>query len=168
MLCPKCGKPNNQALTNCIYCSVNLHTGEESAASLETALIGDEAAYYEQKFQMMRQFNTTTAWNFAAFFCGTFWFVYRKMYKWALLTVVAGMINIIIPFFPGLLVSVMIGVFGNSIYMRHIEKLAAQYNALPENEKPSLLKRGGTSGAAVGVAIALYILLIIAIAVTIL
>lgn len=43
-------------------------------------LIGTNVFYYMDKFEYMELYDTKTSWNWAAFFFGPFWMVYRKMY----------------------------------------------------------------------------------------
>lgn len=105
--------------------------------------------YYARKFHKMKVENKKVSWNIWAFLFGTFWLAYRKMYLWAFATV------IIAQFTESLTLSIVmgiaIGVLGNYIYMRSIEKWVVEEKKLPSGQEREAYidKKAGTSKWAV-------------------
>jgi hypothetical protein len=155
--CIKCGKPNNSELIKCIFCGANITTGSTSD-SPESLYLGGDTAYYEEKFQRLRE-SDTNSWNFAAFYFTTYWLAYHKLYIWAIIALIFPFTAV---FFPPLLIfsvfiKFLLGSSGNSIYMRHIERLSATYHTLPESKRAAHVRRhGGTSVPAVIVTVVFY------------
>ncbi len=105
----------------------------------------------------MRQKNSSTNWNFAAFFLASYWLFYRKMYGWGFLTLLTAF------FYPiQLATCILFGIFGNSLYKKHIENDVLKWQSLNEPEKSRYFNRHkGTSVIAVVLLIIYYILLVI-------
>ncbi|MDP4098908.1 DUF2628 domain-containing protein [Paenibacillus sp. P96] len=75
-----------------------------------------------------RHRNAKTHWNWAAFFLTPFWLFYRKMYLLGFVYLIFTMlVQELIPsslavFIINWTVSIFIGLFGNTIYIKHAEK----------------------------------------------
>ena len=50
------------------------------AREVRERLIGSKSEYYLPRFEKMETLNSITDWNWAAFFFGCHWMLYRKMY----------------------------------------------------------------------------------------
>ena len=118
---------------------------KDVADEAEQQLIGKNSEYYIPKFANIRCFGKKVQWNWAAWLCGPFWLLYRKMYKWT-----AGLLAINIVFIEqgmGLLSSIVHGLLGNLIYSNHIHNLANKARCIPEGvERDKFIhSKGGTS-----------------------
>lgn len=99
-------------------------------------LVGENTQYYIPKFQVMKARGKTASWNWPAFLVAPYWMIYRKMYGLGAVILVADIIVSLIdlgvlslPVFGGY---IALGIFGNSIYMRHLERKADQAKAMDE------------------------------------
>lgn len=95
--------------------------------------------YYQQAFDRLEKENKTT-FNFAAALCWAMWLVYRKMYGWAILFVLAftGIPASLNAFYQNSKVATLIsavlylvtiigfGFFGNSLYYKHVKSKVAK------------------------------------------
>lgn len=97
----------------------------------ELAVGKKSTSYYLEKFQLFDSLGRTSAsWNWSAFFFNSTWALYRKMYGTFFITCA---LVILLPIFTStnliapLLVCSMAfyGLYGNTIYHRHISKLIA-------------------------------------------
>ncbi len=81
------------------------------------ACIGNNVHFYLPKFRRyaLNPTNFHGGWNWPAFFFGCWWFLYRKMYFWALIA----FITLCIPYFQ-LLFMIGWGVVANYLYFRHV------------------------------------------------
>lgn len=86
--------------------------------------------YYAGKFNKMQSTGVKTSWNWCAFLFTSYWLIYRKMYKE--FAIVAVLEHVLIPaaasimdIFNGLniVVIILLGLFGNYLYMQHIDRL---------------------------------------------
>ena len=126
-------------------------------------LIGKNTEYYVPKFNEMTAQNKKTSWNWCACLFGSYWLFYRKMYvPGAVMLTYSLLMNIIssgfrdaqdmavFGLFQGLLsigIWVCMGLFGNYIYMKHIEKKKQEVYGLPEHTKmETLTNAGGVNG----------------------
>jgi type IV pilus assembly protein PilA len=148
---------------------------EQRAADYEAA-IGPNTGYYLKYFADFDAGESTIGWHWPAFFATSGWFIYRKMWvigilslAWPLVSLVAAalmgaaagqpnglklaalsfVVLLILPF-------VLLPVFANALYWRHVRRLMADLPAsvsqVPEKRKARLEREGGTSaGAAAGV-----------------
>lgn len=106
-------------------------------------LIGTKAEYYIPQFQTLKSEGKSSSWNWSAFLVTPYWMMYRKMYGYAVVILVA---DIIISLMGSMLLSVLalvgysiFGVLGNSIYMKHVEDKANQAKGMNEPYKSQFL-----------------------------
>jgi len=124
------------------------------------AFIGPNADYYIPKFQEMDAKNSIISWNWAAFFGQVFWMLYRKMYLYAVVILIAEFILSSFLFgIPALVSAVLFGLFGNWLYKRKVEEeLAAAAHLEPAARKAQLAERGGITWVPVIIAAALVLI----------
>lgn len=180
MFCTKCGRPVAEDMAFCVHCGHTTAKGstaennayrqtdtsyaqDETYADIEN-LVGVNREYYLPKFRQFRQLNKTTSWNWAAFLFPLWWFVYRKMYLYALC---AWGVNVLISSMTsgagGLAVRILAGVFGNYIYMYWLEEQMKQTKIMTPGEKMVFMqKKSGVNKGAVIALVALHVLLVAA------
>lgn len=129
-------------------------------------ILGENASYYFDRFAKMRERNWVSTWNWVAFFFPAPWFCYRKMYGigvaiffgMMLLQITLAALGIYeqtaVP--AQVLPRLGLALFGNTLYRRHVHRIAEKVNAmgLPEEERlKQLVKRGGVNGMAATLAV---------------
>ena len=164
MYCRFCGQELNGSDKFCVNCGQpaadsNNTTQSQSAQqgtagsytepdSVTMELIKKNKEYYIPVFHKLKTTGKYVSWNWPAFLAGPYWMIYRKLYLWA-----AGFILVSLLLMmegAGILLYVLSGLFGNYIYMKHIDDLAAQAKILPYNEQAGFIrKKGGVNVAAV-------------------
>ncbi len=118
----------------------------------------ENEAYYQRSFAALK--SGQLSWNWAAFFLSSFWLLYRRLYLWGYLTllgqfILGGMLQYAWPVAP-LLVGLMMGLFGNRIYMGHVEQEMNRVRRLSRfNRKIEYSDKGGVR---IGQALAMGIL----------
>jgi|SRR4249919_3015472 len=141
------------------------------------AFVGPNFERYQQQWAMLDRTQGKIAWNWSAFLLGAFWLAYRKMYAYcaamlgavvvlsvleAALEVPTGVSNGINFGF-----AVAIGMLGNHLYRVHAQKKLSELprHLSREETVTAASHAGGTSvGAAIGVAVAFFMLVFIAVA----
>ncbi len=144
--------------------------------NLFRAYIGPRADYYLaqfRKFFLVPGGQFTFTWNWAAFAFGFWWFLYRKMYLWALAAFLLSNILGSIFFFHGplgvLFIHLGYGVLGNYLYFRHVRsKVAEAAMNIPAREKliAYLARTGGTNNWVVWLGLILTGLLLLGLILT--
>lgn len=166
--CPKCGNISVNDNGECVVCdespSVNPYAVSEavsaSAGIQETA----QASEYSKIFVGSKYYSffphgndIPKGWNWAAFFLGVLWFIYRKMYLYAaiylgigfLLTAVESMMGV-----PEALMNVTsiglgvaAGMMANRLYKQHMDKQIAEVLSQTRGKDvvPALKAKGGTN-----------------------
>lgn len=139
--CPNCGKENlnnsnnvNNEFsffkdeTNYNYSgSMNNDFGYNSNRISEEeirAFIGESNTnYYMEKWSLINKTDKSVSWNWAAFFLGSLWLLYRKMYVWGALMIVVSIVASLngVPF-AWLLLAILTGMFGNKLYLEETRK----------------------------------------------
>ncbi|MDV2583034.1 DUF2628 domain-containing protein [Alkalibacillus haloalkaliphilus] len=145
---------------------------EKKHDELTSDYIGRNDEYYKDKFNKFKQKDTKLSFNFVAFFIDIYWLVYRKMYGLAaglyigflafgiILMFVTdlmglGLANDTIIFIVGILFvlsKVLLGMFGNYLYMKKVEKnisLITRYTAEEKEQHKKARTKGGTSIVAI-------------------
>jgi len=137
--------------------------------------IGKNVDTYLEKFKKMHNKDTNVSWNWCAFLFCEFWFAYRKMYGvaalvWGIPYALGTVLGIVLGFsnidmasitmianaagvIIGLIFMVFVGMFGDHFYRKKVDKLVEMgESAESQEELQGVIKRGGTSGAAMGIA----------------
>ncbi len=125
--------------------------------------MGENQAFYGRKFQKMQAVRGTTDWNWCSFLFGGLWAFYRKMYLVGLIVLAASSILACIPVIGWVLsvgLSVCFGIWGNYLYMKHVQDSVCKYTRFSDTEKNLCYhSKGGVSVGAVFGAIGINILL---------
>jgi len=140
------------------------------------AFVGKNYSYYQKKWAAAAAKKSPMSWNWAAFFLGIIWLVYRKMYGLAAIIVAILVLDVVIEtYFPlpeslgravTWAVAALFGWFGNSWYKSHVEKKVKAINVTFTQEEAhvALAKQGGVNApAAWTIGIMLLILLAVAV-----
>jgi len=133
------------------------------------AFVGNNWGYYHQKWH-----SNKTELNWAAGFFSFIWLIYRKMYKYALLTWLAissvfilaeWFLPAVPPFFERMInifVLVLFGMIGNNLYKRRFLAAKEESESLSQSERLDFLKRkGGTNIVAAILVLLLNIALVV-------
>ena len=176
--CSKCGKEAIEGSSFCQHCGGSLSPTQDSTQTASSGLtnedfrtfIGKNSEKYLAKFA---KFNADGAdsfkatWHWPALFVPFWWMIYRKMYGWAALAFVLG----IIPY-VGLLTGFVWAIVANYLYYNHAKKKLLEIKQLhpaPETQKAVITVTGGTGnavviiGAVIGIVFVIGILAAIAI-----
>ena len=131
------------------------------AREVRERLIGSKTEYYLPRFEKMETLNSITDWNWAAFFFGFWWMLYRKMYVFgAVALVVTELLSLLTIPGLGLLVSLAVGVVGNFLYMKDINNRTDKAMDLqPEERELYIQKNSGTGWTGVVVAFVVFLVL---------
>ena len=131
------------------------------AREVRERLIGSKTEYYLPRFEKMETLNSITDWNWAAFFFGFWWMLYRKMYVFgAVALAVTELLSLLTIPGLGLLVSLAVGVVGNFLYMKDINNRTDKaMDMQPEERELYIQKNSGTGWAGVVVAFAVFLVL---------
>ena len=131
------------------------------AREVRERLIGSKTEYYLPRFEKMETLNSFTDWNWAAFFFGFWWMLYRKMYVFgAVALVVTELLSMLTIPGLGLLVSLAVGVVGNFLYMKDINNRTDKAMDLqPEEREVFIQKNSGTGWTGVVVAFVVFLVL---------
>lgn len=134
--------------------------------------VGKNSDYYIQRWEEINLSKSKISWNWAGFFFGLFWFAYRKMYSYTFglmmfslfLQYVQKIMNTdpIVIALTNILISVVIGMFGNYLYYEYIKsKIATLDKSIPD-ENLRNLEIVRTGGESLSTAVAIGLLYIIA------
>ena len=110
-------------------------------------LVKDNSSYYMPQFIKMRTENKTTSWNWSAFLFAAYWLIYRKMYLQGgialaiifILTILPGNIGWVL--LLGFYIS--LGIYGNYLYLYHLEAQLPRIYSLPEPYRASAIASTG-------------------------
>lgn len=154
------------------------HTDSSLEGDSEESFVGKNYDYYIGKWDKIETKRNKTSWNWAAFFLGPFWFGYRKMYIPILFFGVAYLIIDLFLYLSqyeyteenyfyspidraiALPISILLGLLGNYIYLKHTNKYIDKSNLLPlnvEQKKLWLKKKGGTSWLGVLITLCIFL-----------
>lgn len=105
--------------------------------------------FYEEKFRKMDDSGKSISWNWAAFFMGIYWMIYRKMYFKAGAFFILSLVASSTPYIGGILnlaVLIGIGIYANALYQDQIRgNIEKTKGLLPEAKEIIAKKRGGTN-----------------------
>ena len=174
--CPKCGKRHNESDKFCSSCGFSLFSREENKENLGNTsvayenemsnFIGYNADIYIVKFERLRSNETTSSWNWASFFNVAYWCFYRKMYGLGVIVLGINFLSIFLGAlgsFVSLGIAITMGVQGNYLYMKYVDKQISAASCMDENQKKQhFLKKGGTNvGASIAVLVGVFIIVYI-------
>ncbi|HAG43216.1 MAG TPA: hypothetical protein DCL31_07435 [Clostridium sp.] len=105
----------------------------------------------------MNQTNKSVSWNWASFFLGSLWLLYRKMYVWGTLMIAVSMAIswMGIPF-GWLLLAILAGMFGNKLYLEETRKKIIEIKTITSdlNSQYQMIKSKGGTNLALPITIA--------------
>lgn len=112
--------------------------------------------YYFKKWKNHKDKNLFVSWNWASFFLGLYWLLYRKLYAWFVgITIIDTIcITLISPYNPvlagliPLIIAILLGIFGNCIYIKHSKKKIKSLKRFFDkygDTKEALIANGGTT-----------------------
>ena len=111
-------------------------------------------SYYAKQFAKLNEKSNALSWNWACFFFGPFWMIYRKMFANGLVILALYIIANILGMYTSnnyfyyfiTLMSVALPVFANKAYYTYYKKVSKKSESLSSDEKEKYLtKRLGTS-----------------------
>lgn len=167
--CVKCGTRNRIENAFCFRCGNALTNTNNSVSSKDSQysisnavqnsvlnpqdsdlhlLIGTNTDYYLKRIDTIN--SKKANWNWAAFLLAPFWMIYRKMYIYGA-AVLGGMLLLSfirnwVGYILLLGIYIVLGLFGNFIYLFYITKKAAQAKSQPAQTKSLFIaKYGGTN-----------------------
>ena len=131
-----------------------------------TLFIQNNGNFYKRKFKKMDDTGKSVSWNWAAFFMGIYWMVYRKMYFKAGAFLLLSMVASYTPYIGSILnlcVLFGIAVYANALYKDHVENSIKKVSILfPEKKEEALEKIGGTNlPMTIGIGVAHFIIVFI-------
>ena len=157
--CYRCGSKLDDLTieTNISFNNYNENIYDYSDNSSFNSLIGENESYYANKFQEIKNQNKETSWNWSAFLFAPYWFIYRKMYKYGIafigITALLTLINSVLFSCVSILGYILVGLYGNFIYMKWLEKKIATNNVYGQNQSQNLLKYKGVNQLASALAV---------------
>ncbi|WP_447978689.1 DUF2628 domain-containing protein [Candidatus Nitrospira bockiana] len=196
--CEKCGQMNPDDARFCAHCG-GLLTGEpgtaatavpSDATTLWRAFIGPRPAllfswtsgwswappddYYLRQFQKFQSGSAprfALTWHWPAFLLDPFlWFLYRKMYLYALVYAVGPVVSAYLTgdFTVGIVWRIMAGASANYIYFWHIKEhlseVARRRHATEAELREEIRDRGGVQPYVIWLAVVLHVLLFLVLA----
>ena len=131
-----------------------------------TLFIQNNENFYKRKFKKMDETGKSVSWNWAAFFMGIYWMVYRKMYFKAGAFLLLSMVASYTPYIGSILnlcVLFGIAVYANALYKDHVENsIKKECILFPEKKEEALEKIGGTNlPMTIGIGVAHFIIVFI-------
>jgi hypothetical protein len=179
--CPRCDQQNQDDSNFCYQCGAGLRPSAEAAvhqsSSLEPTSIADRDVWREfigpnadrylaqfKKFGPERAPRFALSWNWPAFlFISFLWFLYRKMYLYAMVYAVGPMISTYLTgdVTVGIVWSIMAGATGNYIYYWHCrERIGEITRAGGDQAKQdqALREAGGVQPYVIWVGVVFYLL----------
>ena len=115
----------------------------------------------------MKRNSNFTSWNWACFFLGTYWLLYRKLYAIAAIFFVVNIsTSLLIPGILPLIVRILLAMFANAIYLNYSERKIKTVKTVIANLSATqyinrLNKKGGVNFVAPFILVGIYVLIII-------
>ncbi|MGO0063457.1 DUF2628 domain-containing protein [Brevibacillus fluminis] len=160
--CEKCGTQLANQVTAVVHSHGETRQGTEISQDDLIVFVGNNQAYYLQKWMTSLQPEKRSGWNWVAFFFAPMWFAYRKMYLQAFIFFIVQSIVSSITFgITGLAGAIIGGLFGNAYYYKHAKQKIQQTMLSTDNpdmRKMKLMQAGGTSKGALILVIVLWLL----------
>lgn len=191
MFCPNCGKANNDFARQCTACGAELHTrfaeapvpeGDQTTGRFEAFVGPKNQSWYVSRFLQIDSGDSRLGWHWPAFFVTFYWLLYRKMWLYALLYLIAPFV-LAIPIGAivaaatntpesGAMLSGLIWfggywllppMFATSLYYKHCNaKIDAVSSTCPSKARQlaALAQKGGTSSLALVIGIFVFIFMV--------
>lgn len=160
--CNNCGRINTLDNQYCMQCGENLEFVKIEIDTYTRNLelfIGKDSEYYIEKLNKMKEKDRTHSLNWPALLITPVWLLYRKMYGLGLGLIALNVIlqNVTLyNNFLSIIIYVLAGLYGNTLYIKHIENKIKKSEELDESSKSKFItKNSGVSIAAPIVAIIL-------------
>ncbi len=103
------------------------------SAHLSDQILNSKVYYLRARAESDGSFKFIS-WNWAAFFGGLPWLVYRRLYKIALsilgINLIMGLLPLAVAFLTSIFIAIFLGAFGTTLYLQFIEK------RIDHNQKP--------------------------------
>ena len=153
---------NNQSTNRTNDNSFNI-SKEEFAAFIGT----HNTNYYLDCTDKMKNNNNFLSWNWACFFLGPYWLLYRKLYAVTAIFIVVNIsFSLLIPGFFSLIIRIVLTMFANAIYLNHSVRKIRTVKTIIANLSTTqyinrLRKNGGVNLIAPFILVAIYIVVII-------
>jgi len=182
--CPQCTQQNQDDSKYCYQCGANLSSAVEAQPAFSSAegtiltdvelwkaFIGPHADRYVEQFKKFGsaqapQFALT--WNWPAFlFISFLWFLYRKMYLYAMVYAIGPMVSTYLTgdVTVGIVWSIMAGATGNYVYYWHcreqISEIKRKSGEDPAKREQAIRETGGVQSYVVWVGVAFYVLFLL-------
>ena len=168
MVCPSCNFEQAQS-SECVRCGIIFEKFSENPPEEElksqaeqieedfSAFIGNNADKYLSrfgKFNIGGADNFAITWHWPAFFFGSVWMIYRKLYLWALIAFVLELIPFTSP-----LAAIALAMSGNYLYYKHAKKKIDELKrSRPSSDiSSSLAQIGGVNRWVVTLTIVLFV-----------
>lgn len=132
-------------------CSEKLNNSQYSALGDEQYIldmemfIGKKSSYYLKQFNKIKAGDRIISWNWAGMIFGAYWFAYRKMYFYVAVYTIVETVNLY--FFDrkygitSYIFTVISALFGNYLYMKHIERNIEKYRNLETGKRKDYINR---------------------------
>ena len=125
-----------------------LHTNDNEVNEVNL-FVQKNQKFYEEKFRKMDETGKSISWNWAAFFMGIYWMIYRKMYFKAIAFFILSVVASHTPYIGTILnfaILIGIGIYANALYLDHVRENIKKINILfPNNKEEIIKKKGGTN-----------------------
>lgn len=152
MICPYCKETILEGAIKCKHCGSMLNLDPANATHIDTittddvrAFVGENSYYYGQqfsKFTITGREKFCVTWNWSCCGFASLWFLYRKMYFWAVVTFIVFLL-------PGvnIILHIVAGMVGNYLYYRHAKEriLEIRVTQSTQNYIPLLKEIGGVN-----------------------
>ncbi len=157
LYCSNCGKQivsNKQNIeyekSNNTLNNVNSNPKSYSSTDDIMKFVSQNIYFYQEKFNLINKTGKKITWNWAAFFLSIYWMLYRKMY---LQTGGIFLLSIILTCIPyvgyllslslGIIICIILGMYGNYMYLNHIERKLKEIDYLNNYERDAVISRKG-------------------------
>ena len=124
------------------------------------AFIGANVEYFERKWGGSSDY---AGWNWAAFFLGPSWLIYRKMYAETAIVFAFLFVLPLIPINVGPLLIWVFAIWGNGLYRRKLIRIVKKLEGVRREEQEALLaKKGGINPVAAVISMVVLLALVFA------
>lgn len=153
---------DNESINNTNSTSDNI-SKEEFAAFISS----HNTNYYLDYTDKIKTNNKFLSWNWACFFLGPYWLLYRKLYAFAAILLVVNISSsLLIPGAFSFIIRIVLSMFANAIYLNHaIREISTVKTIIGDSSTTqyinTLHKKGGVNLVAPLILISVYILVIV-------